>query len=292
MNRSIGIALIVLGIPTASGCETGAESFTTEPGSRRAPSSDTVEVAAGSVQLGFAIGVLRKQKDVGDFSISKFPITRGQFLRCVQAGACSKPEAPRCADGEVTQRLDHPTLDDDQLPDDAPATCVGVDQAVRYCRWERGRLPTFEEWMLAARGPQISRYSWGSEAPTCDRIARAADRQTGAPCAVTDPTAVQVGKHHAGAASSGLEDALLSRAELLATSSGSLFGACRAADKNAKDPDKNAPSSCLVFGLEAGAIDSAMSMPRAPEEPDGAAGKEVSPIPYGFRCAWGEEVSS
>ena len=253
------------------------------------PESRTVEIAANTVQVGFAIGVIREPKEVSDFTISRYPVTRGEFLACVQAGACAKSSAPRCLPSGTTDRLDRPTIDDDRFPDEAPATCVGLDEAQKYCSWAGGQLPTLEQWMLAARGPAVSRYAWGVATPTCQHHPRTADREKQIPCELNDPAPLEVGKHPAGASPLGLHDVLLTRAELLRTSKESVFGPCRPPEAGA---NANAPSSaCLVYGLEAGAIDSVQQMPPAAAAEDGRPPVEVSPRAYGFRCVWGGEVS-
>ena len=52
--------------------------------------------------------------------------------------------------------------------------CVDWYSADRYCRAQRKRLPTGEEWQLAARGKDRRVYPWGSSAPDSERCCRTA----------------------------------------------------------------------------------------------------------------------
>jgi len=76
--------------------------------------------------------------------IDRTEVTRGQYARCVAAGACT--ETP---DNAHSQR------------DTQPINRVTWFQARDYCAWRGKRLPTEVEWEYAARGPSARVYPWG-----------------------------------------------------------------------------------------------------------------------------------
>src|SRR5688572_7493837 len=91
-------------------------------------------VAASTVVSGFKHGRLRQDIDVPGFSISKHPITVGQYSACMDSNVCTKP-AHHCVDISGA---------DPGMAGDA-ALCVGEDNARAYCAWSGGRLPTLSE---------------------------------------------------------------------------------------------------------------------------------------------------
>lgn len=79
--------------------------------------------------------------------ISIAEVDNERYEACVRAGAC----APRTSH-RPDPRFDAPGL---------PVVDVSYGDALAYCRWRLGRLPTEAEWERAARGPTPRRFPWG-----------------------------------------------------------------------------------------------------------------------------------
>lgn len=89
------------------------------------------------------------------FYIDKYEITNSQYQNCVYAGSCSPP-TPASSYGRTAYY---------GLPEFADYPVVNVDwfDAVNYCAWRGGRLPTEAEWEKAARGTEAALYPWGDD---------------------------------------------------------------------------------------------------------------------------------
>ena len=81
---------------------------------------------------------------------------------------------------------------------DLPVVNVGFREALSYCAWAGGSLPTEAQWELAARGFDGRRFPWGDEEPDEQRACFAEDWNRGGPS--------PVGLHPAGASPFGCQD--------------------------------------------------------------------------------------
>jgi formylglycine-generating enzyme required for sulfatase activity len=85
---------------------------------------------------------------ISTFALDRTEVTVAQYERCVAAEACAAPEGLG-----YTERFDQPYY---------PVTHVRWDDAVAYCHWSGGRLPTEAEWEYAARGVTGRLFPWGN----------------------------------------------------------------------------------------------------------------------------------
>jgi formylglycine-generating enzyme required for sulfatase activity len=89
------------------------------------------------------------------FRMAATETTNGQYRACVKAAACAEP-LPR-------------TVFDDLAKKDHPVEYVTWNDAVSFCKWVGGRLPTEAEWEYAARGGREgNRFPWGNEISSND----------------------------------------------------------------------------------------------------------------------------
>jgi formylglycine-generating enzyme required for sulfatase activity len=112
-----------------------------------------VLIPAGRVRIGpsdwEAEGMVEpREATVARFEIDATEVTHARWKGCVRTQACRRIEAKE------------PGL---------PVTGVTPDDAQRFCRLEGGRLPSGDEWILAASGNELRRFAWGATGLVCRR---------------------------------------------------------------------------------------------------------------------------
>jgi len=91
----------------------------------------------------------RRRVYLEGFYISRYPVTNAQYHVFVQATRYMSPQ--HWPNGV------YPSWDVDR-----PVVYVNWQDAVAYCRWAGGRLPTEAEWEKAARGIDERQFPWGN----------------------------------------------------------------------------------------------------------------------------------
>jgi formylglycine-generating enzyme required for sulfatase activity/serine/threonine protein kinase len=110
---------------------------------------------------------------VASFCVDATEVTAADYAECVKKKGC--PDTGTSADWPQITKEDRTlygtwcTAGKEQRTDH-PMNCVAFDDASSYCRWAGKRLPTEEQWELAARGAGGRTYPWGHEPPDATRL--------------------------------------------------------------------------------------------------------------------------
>jgi formylglycine-generating enzyme required for sulfatase activity len=116
-----------------------------------------IAVPAGTFMMGAADGSVDEKPvhsvNVAAFEMDEIEVTTGAYKVCVEAAACQEPDIGVDCNWGKRDRSEH------------PVNCVSWRDAAAYCAFVKKRLPTEEEWELAARGTAGTRYPWGNAEP-------------------------------------------------------------------------------------------------------------------------------
>jgi formylglycine-generating enzyme required for sulfatase activity len=156
--------------PTPIPTPTHIPTATPKAGTMRVSAKDNmilIYIPAGE----FIMGSTDEDRDAGSeekpahkvyldaYWIDQTQVTNAMYAACVQAGACIYHTREA-----INPRYYEPAFADH------PVVYVVWQEAMDYCAWQGGRLPTEAEWEKAARGPQESRYAWGDQLPNSNLV--------------------------------------------------------------------------------------------------------------------------
>ncbi len=88
----------------------------------------------------------RSDAELPEFGIMDNEVTLAQYKRCIDEGSCKKPNGWTYDSSDANK----------------PVAKADWHEAMTYCNWLGGRLPTEEEWEKAARGSGGNYFPWGN----------------------------------------------------------------------------------------------------------------------------------
>lgn len=125
------------------------------------PEGAMVRVAGATIRLGSDDGEPdekpRTEVAVATFTMEMTEVTVAAYQKCVTAGRCTPPDTGMYCNWQKDGRASH------------PVNCIDWAQASAYCAFVGKRLPSEEEWELAARGQDDRRFPWKA-GPPADRL--------------------------------------------------------------------------------------------------------------------------
>jgi len=121
-----------------------------------------VYVPAGEFTMGNGMGGNNEDPSQSVFLdgywMDRTEVTNAQFALCVTAGACGKLSRKN----SITRQNYYGFLQFD----DYPVIYTSLYDAMNYCIWAGGHLPSNAEWEKAARGQDGRMYPWGNNPPS------------------------------------------------------------------------------------------------------------------------------
>jgi formylglycine-generating enzyme required for sulfatase activity len=156
----------------------------------RCPPS-AVYLPGGTFQMGSPEGVGAPDEHpahlvrLSPYCIDRTEVPSEAYTRCVTAGACTRTVGST-------------------PPERFPISGVDWGQALAYCRFTGGRLPTEAEWEFAARGAENRVFPWGSTSPSGCSFGDWTPGEASASCGGVGPSAV--GSYPQGASAFGVLD--------------------------------------------------------------------------------------
>ena len=132
-----------------------------------------VRITGGSFVMGASSGKFSGKPAhtvrVRSFSILKTEVTVAQYRACVKRGKCRKPDWQEPGNN-YNLKTGSSKYYVGFTGDDQPVVGVNWKDAVAFCKFAGGRVPTEAEWEYAARsGGRAWMYPWGNTPATCSR---------------------------------------------------------------------------------------------------------------------------
>lgn len=157
----LAMALATTGGAALPGGQAEAKGGAPAPAAGSCPAG-MISIPGGSFQMGSKSDAPPVHPvTLAPYCMDRTEVTVKAYRECWSASACSPPI--RLPADESESQLAGCNWEDDRQ--EHPINCVTFEQAVSFCLFVDGRLPTEAEWEFAARGTDGRVFPWGNKAP-------------------------------------------------------------------------------------------------------------------------------
>jgi len=161
----VALALVAVALAVHSTQTTARADVTLAPNATNICPTGFTYIPSGSFNIGSpdtegdADEHPRHMVSVSGFCMQRLEVTAVEYQACINASFCTASGTDAmCNTTRLATHGNH------------PVNCVDWTQAMTYCNYINGRLPTELEWEYAARGSDGRKYPWGNTAPTPRRL--------------------------------------------------------------------------------------------------------------------------
>ena len=113
--------------------------------------------------------------EIGGYGLMKHEVTAAEYDLCEKKSACPKAKRAWRCNSRKSGKEGH------------PINCVDWTGATAYCAFRGWRLPSEQEWEIAARGVDGPDFPWGDDRPNCGRTVMAENGKGGCGTKGTKP---------------------------------------------------------------------------------------------------------
>lgn len=153
MFRPVAIVFFVLNLAIIQIAKLAAGESTVNEIQREIDGAITIQIESGNFFMGGNANLLPAYEkpllevSVKTFTIDKYEISIEQYQKCVKKDKCNP----------INRSAPYPTKKN------LPQTMVTWHEAMSYCKWVGGTLPTEAQWEYVARGKYNTEYPWGTK---------------------------------------------------------------------------------------------------------------------------------
>lgn len=153
MLRSSATMFLVLNLAIVQVVESTDGIASSNEIKRTVDGAEIIQIESGTFFMGSNSNLLPAYEkpllevSVKAFTIDKYEISIEQYQKCVEKAKCTP----------INRSVSYP------VTKDLPQTMITWHEAMAYCKWVGGSLPSEAQWEYAARGKHNTEYPWGTK---------------------------------------------------------------------------------------------------------------------------------